>query len=76
MMLEEFIRNDDVPLRRALAYALTFDVSRWPEELRPSVRRMITLCAHHSDEWLRTTSQRKTAAPVQECQWTWPLLWG
>jgi hypothetical protein len=52
-MLEEFLENDDLDVRRSLIPQLSFDVAQYPDRCKPLIATAIAIARTHPDEYIR-----------------------
>ena len=51
--LRVFVANEDVTVRRQIVPSLNLDESNYGDELKPLVKRAITIAREHSDDYIR-----------------------
>lgn len=52
-MLQEFVYNEDLEVRRRIIPALKLEAEYYPEELHPLIQRAIEIARAHPDEYIR-----------------------
>jgi hypothetical protein len=52
-MLQEFIANDDLDVRRSLIAQLSFDPARYPDRYKPLIATAIAIARDHPDDYIR-----------------------
>lgn len=52
-MLQEFVYNEDLEVRRRIIPALKLEAEYYPEELHPLIQRAIEIVRAHPDEYIR-----------------------
>jgi hypothetical protein len=53
LVLQEFILNPDIHVRRSLVSRLNLDSQVYPDHLKPLVEEAITIARNHSDDYIR-----------------------
>ncbi len=58
-MLQEFVYNEDLRVRRRIIAYLNLKPDYYPEELRPLVQRAIKIARDHPDDYIRRRVERQ-----------------